>query len=68
MACDHMEALAYPTVGHRDPGVGKGRNGRRHAGDHLIGDPMGREALNLLSAPAKDKGISALQTDHPLSL
>ena len=49
-------------------GVGGSRHRRGHAGHHLEGDARLHQDLRLLSAPAEDKGVAALQSHDALAL
>ena len=61
MAGHKGDAGTSPPVGHRNAGVGRRRDARRHAGHHLHRDAPGRQMGRLLAAPAKQKGIAALE-------
>ena len=67
MAGDNMEGGAIIPVGHRNTGIGKGRHGRGDTGHHLKGYTVLNQQLQLLAAPAEDKGITTLEPHHPMT-
>ena len=60
-----VHRCTVPSVCHRNAGTGRYGKGRRHPGNHLVGNPGGPQCFGLLSAAAKEKGIAALQAHHP---
>jgi len=55
-------------VRQRDARKGRHRDGRRHARDHLEGDPGFPQDLGLLAAAAEDEGVPPLEAGHGAAL
>ena len=68
MAGDNVYAGAEIPVGHGDSGIGRGRQRGGHSGDHLKGNFVLTEQLQLFTAPAEQEGVAALQPHHPFAL
>ena len=63
-----MDGRTAVPVSHRNSGVGGHGQSRGHPGHLLKGNPVFLQQLQLLTAPAEQEGIAALQTDHPFAL
>ena len=64
VAGDEGHQGGVAPVGHRDAGVGRHRHRRGHPGDHLEGDAGRGQLFRFFAAPAKDKGVAALEAHH----
>ena len=61
---DNVQGGAAVPVGHRNAAVGGHRQGGGDPRHHLEGHLMLGQQLQLLTAPAKEKGVAALEAHH----